>query len=284
MTQPNPQKPIDYLLIGHITADLQADGSSKLGGTASFSGLTAQALSHEVGLLTSFGDDADLKAIESLQICNAEPSQTTSFRNIYTPEGREQYCYNRASNLQAKQIPDAWKSPKVVHFGPVANEIDPDLFDAFPNSLLYATPQGMLRAFADDGKVFFRDLENKESILPKLDAVVLSLEDLQNDENLIAEYASLCKLLVITENKDGARVYFKGERRHFPAPHKNSVDETGAGDIFAASFFHRLSETNKPWEAARFAVELSANSVTRYYLESVPSQSEIEHAKIHSSI
>ena len=62
------------------------------------------------------------------------------------------------------------------------------------------------------------------------------------------------------------------------------VDETGAGDIFAASFFHRLSETENPWEAARFAVELSANSVTRYYLESVPSQSEIEHAKIHSSI
>lgn len=282
MTKLNPQKPIDYLLIGHITADLQADGSSKLGGTASYSGLTAQALGHEVGILSSFGDDADLSPIENLQISNAEPKQTTSFRNIYTPEGREQYCFKHASNLQAKQVPEAWKSPKVIHFGPVANEVDPDLFDAFPNSLRYATPQGMLRAFADDGKVFFRDLENKEVILPKLDAVVLSVEDLQNDESLIAEYASLCKLLVITENKDGARVYFKGERRHFSAPSKISVDETGAGDIFAASFFHRLSKTDNPWEATRFAVELSANSVTRYSLEGVPSQSEIEHAKIHS--
>ena len=284
MSKQNPLKPIDYLLIGHITADLQADGSSKLGGTASYSGLTAQALGHEVGILTSFGNDAVLSPIENFQICNAEPNQTTSFRNIYTPEGREQYCYQRATTLQAKQIPEAWKSPKIVHFGPVANEIDPDLFDAFPNSLRYATPQGMLRAFADDGKVFFRDLAKKESLLPKLDAVVLSLEDLQNDEDLIATYASLCKLLVITENKDGARVYFNGEQRHFSAPHKVSVDETGAGDIFAASFFHRLSETDNPWEAARFAVELSANSVTRYYLEGVPSQSEIEHAKIHSSI
>ena len=284
MTKLNPQKPIDYLLIGHITADLQADGSSKLGGTASYSGLTAQALGHEVGILTSFGDDADLSPIENLQIYNAEPNQTTSFSNIYTPKGREQYCYKRATNLQAKQIPEAWETPKVVHFGPVANEIDPDLLDAFPNSLRYATPQGLLRAIADDGKVFFRDLANKETILPKLDAVVLSLEDLQNDENLIAEYASLCKLLVITENKAGARVYFNAEQRHFSAPQKISVDETGAGDIFAASFFHRLSATENPWEAARFAVELSANSVSRYSLEGVPSQSEIEHAKIHSSI
>ncbi len=35
---------VDYLLIGHLTQDLQDDGSFRLGGTVSYAGLTAHAL------------------------------------------------------------------------------------------------------------------------------------------------------------------------------------------------------------------------------------------------
>ena len=272
-------KPIDYLLIGHITSDLQNDDSSKLGGTASFSGLTALSLGHNVGLISSFAEDTDISGLTAIQVFNAEPGQTTCFRNISTPTGRQQYCYKRGSILSARDVPALWRNASIVHLGPVAGEIDPDLFDAFPDSLLCCTPQGMLRHIAQDGKVSFQDLPNKEKLLSKASAVVLSVEDLQDDEKLIKEYSSLCKLLVVTENKDGARVYWKHEMRNFKAPVKASVDETGAGDIFAASFFHSLFATKDPWKAARFAVELSANSVTRYYLESIPSQNEIELAR-----
>ena len=273
-------KPIDYLLIGHVTSDLQSDGSGKLGGTASYSGLTAHKLGHKVGLVSSFGEDAATSVLAPIQVYNAKPGQTTCFRNIATPSGRQQYCYQRASILSAFDVPEAWQNASLVHLGPVAGEIDPDLFDAFPNSLLCCTPQGMLRHIADDGKVTFQDLPGREHLLPKAHAVVLSSEDLQGDERLIEEYASLCKLLVLTENKDGARVYWKQEVRKFNAPVKTSIDETGAGDIFAACFFHHFFMTRDAWQAARFAVELSANSVTRLYLESVPSPEEIIRAKV----
>ncbi|NLC13733.1 MAG: hypothetical protein GX768_06805 [Chloroflexi bacterium] len=272
-------EPIDYLLIGHVTSDLQNDGSGKLGGTASYSGLTANRLGHSVGLVSNFGNDADIAALSSLQVFNANSELTTCFRNIATPTGRQQYCYQRASTLRAEDIPATWRTAPIVHLGPVAGEIDPDLFFAFPGSLLCCTPQGMLRHIADDGKVSFQDLPNKEELLPKVDVVVLSFEDLQGDENLISEYANLCNLLVVTENNNGARVYWKQELRFFDAPIKESVDETGAGDIFAACFFHLFQETRDAWKAARFAVELSANSVTRHYLESVPTSEEILHAR-----
>lgn len=272
-------QPTDYLLIGHVTSDLQSDGSGKLGGTASYSGLTAQRLGHNVGLVSSFGDDIGLAAISTLQVFNAKEGKTTCFRNITTPTGRQQYCYQRGSVLSAKDVPAAWRTASIVHLGPVAGEIDPDLFDAFPDSLLCCTPQGMLRHIAEDGKVSFQDLPIKETLLPKANVVVLSSEDLQGDQHLIVEYANLCKLLVVTENKDGARVYWNKEMRIFNAPQKESVDETGAGDIFAACFFHHFFETRDAWKAARFAVELSANSVTRHYLESVPTAEEIKHAK-----
>lgn len=272
-------KPIDYLLLGHVTLDLQSDGSGKLGGTASYSGLTAHGLGHNVGLVTCYADDADISALSLIQVFNANARKTTWIRNITTPAGRQQFCYQRASTLSAKDVPTAWRTAPIVHFGPIAREIDPDLFDAFPGSLLCYSPQGMLRHIAEDGKVTFEDLHNKEFLLPKTDVVVLSSEDLQGDEHLIEEYASLCNLLVVTENKDGARVYWKKEMQIFNAPPKESVDETGAGDIFAACFFHHFFETRDAWQAARFAVELSANSITRQYLEGVPTAEEIKHAK-----
>jgi len=58
------------------------------------------------------------------------------------------------------------------------------------------------------------------------------------------------------------------------------VEDTGAGDIFAACFFHRLQETNDPWEAARFAVQLAACSVTRRHFASIPTQQEISNARM----
>lgn len=272
-------KPIDTLIIGHVTSDLLPDGSSKLGGTVSFSGLSSQRLGQKTGVLTSHASDLDLSVLESLALVSLPSESTTTFRNIPTDEGRVQYCYAQASLLTPEGLPDAWRKPKIVHLGPVVNEIDPDFFSIFPDSLLCLTPQGFHRQFAVDGQVSFRDWAEKESCLPKTDAVVLSIEDLAGDESLVREYSRLCDLLVVTENKNGARVYWKQEMRHFPAPTRELVEDTGAGDIFAACFFQRYSVTKNAWKAARFAVELAANSVTRRYLESIPSKEEIENAK-----
>jgi sugar/nucleoside kinase (ribokinase family) len=54
------------------------------------------------------------------------------------------------------------------------------------------------------------------------------------------------------------------------------VDSTGAGDIFAAALFARLYATRDPWEAARFATQLAARSVTRIGLNGIPTLKEIE--------
>ena len=157
-------KPIDTLIIGHVTSDLQSDGSYKLGGTVSFSGLSSQMLSQKTGVLTSHASDLDLSVLESLALVSLPSGHTTTFRNIPTDEGRVQYCYAQASLLTPEGLPDAWRKPKIVHLGPVANEIDPDFFSVFPDSLLCLTPQGFHRQFADDGRVSFE--MGKKSCLP----------------------------------------------------------------------------------------------------------------------
>ena len=58
-------------------------------------------------------------------------------------------------------------------------------------------------------------------------------------------------------------VYFGDEVRSVPAPRVTMVDPTGAGDIFATAFLTRLHQTGgDPWEAARFANNIAAQSVT----------------------
>ena len=50
--------------------------------------------------------------------------------------------------------------------------------------------------------------------------------------------------------------------------------------VFATAFFARLFTTRDPWEAARFATQLSAISVTRLGLGSVPTQDEINNCLV----
>ena len=271
---------VDYLLIGHVTQDLLANGEYRLGGTVTFSGLTAHALGHSVGIVTSCGLDCDLSTLDQLSVSRVASENSTTFRNISTPQGRVQYLYHPATLLDAYHVPPVWLKPAIVHLGPVAAEVDPKMVMAFTDSLICMTPQGWLRGVDAEGRVHSVEWPFDHELLKASHACVISMEDVKGEEEVIEEFAAMCKLLVVTENKLGARVFWNGDVHNFAAPTVDLVEDTGAGDIFAACFFHRLYTTKDPWEAARFAVKLSALSVTRNHLQSIPSRQEIEAAKV----
>ncbi len=280
MTQLITPEPINYLLIGHVTADLQADQSISLGGTASFSGLTAASLGHNVGLVTSCSSDLRLDPLAGIHKWVVPSEKSTVFRNEGLGRTRIQHLYSSATRITADHIPPTLLDCQLVHFGPIAAEIDPNIAELFPDALVCLTPQGWYRQADDEGLVRHVDWPEGLPLLARADAVVLSIEDLRGDEQKVEELAKICKLLVVTESRDGARVFSEGRVRYFSAPAVELVEDTGAGDIFAACFFHRLQTTQDPWEAARFAVQLSSCSVTRRRLESIPTQNEIDQAKI----
>ena len=88
-------EPIDYLVIGHITQDLTPQGPV-LGGTASYSALTAKALGLKVGIVTSNSPDLQLDELEGIQIAASYADHNTTFENINTPGGRIQFLHHRA--------------------------------------------------------------------------------------------------------------------------------------------------------------------------------------------
>jgi hypothetical protein len=274
-----PLEPIDYLIIGHITQDLTLQGP-RIGGTVAYSGLTARALGLRVGIITSWGEDLPLGPLGEIPISNLSAETSTTFENLITPAGRIQTIHSVASPLDLHLIPETWRSAPIVHLGPVAQEVEPGLVRYFPTSLIGLTPQGWLRAWNEDGVVYHSEWPEAPFLLSQAGAVALSIEDVGGDESRIEELASYCRVLAVTEAAEGARLYWNGDVRRFRPPVIKEVDSTGAGDIFAAAFFARLHSTRDPWEAARFATNLSSCSVTRSGLASIPTAEEIEESMV----
>ncbi|WP_082390102.1 PfkB family carbohydrate kinase [Ornatilinea apprima] len=271
--------PVDYVLLGHITQDITPKGMI-LGGTATYAGLTARALGLRVGVVTAISTSVDLSALHGLSISNLPTKVSTVFENVQTPSGRAQTLHSQAAIIHPQHVPPAWRTAPIIHFGPVAQEIDPQIFDLFPRSFIGLTPQGWLRAWQEDGAVFYQPHPQIQSIYRRSSCVIISIEDVQRDESAIEEIHGLTSVLVVTEANAGCRVYWNGDVRRFRAPVVNEVDATGAGDIFAAAFFFRMATTRDPWIAAEFATKIAARSVTRRLLNSPPTPQEVQESLI----
>ncbi|PID86705.1 MAG: hypothetical protein CSB13_03170 [Chloroflexi bacterium] len=252
---------IDYLAIGHITRDLTPDGD-KLGGAVSFSSRLAQALGCKTAVLTSKGPDFQWQhELPDIEIVSIAAEETTTFENVYTPDGRIQTIFGTAAPILAKHVPEAWQRASIVFLGPVDDEIDPQIVYLFSDSMICLAPQGWHRQWDENGRVSQKAWQDMAEILPLATAVVISMEDLPDEETL-DEYIDLCKLLVVTRGADGCTVYYDDEIRHLPTRKANEVDATGAGDIFATAYFVRLYQTDgNPWEAARFANSIATLSI-----------------------
>ncbi|PKN96478.1 MAG: ribokinase [Chloroflexi bacterium HGW-Chloroflexi-5] len=269
-------QPIDYLMIGHITQDLTPQGPA-LGGTASYASLTARSFGLRVGIVTSCRSDLNLDIFAGTTVLRKDAEQNSTFINTHTPTGRIQHIKGVAETITLADIPAVWRDAPIVHLGPIAHEISDEIAEAFPKAIIGVTPQGWLRVWDQDGLVSYKRWEDAESVLNHASVVIMSIEDVQGDEDMVSEFAGLVPVLVVTEAAGGCRVYWNGDLRNIRPPHVVEVDPVGAGDIFATSFFIRYQATRDPWESARFATLLAANSVTRKTLAGVPTKEEINH-------
>ena len=275
MPEHAPLEAVDYLLIGHLTVDLTSSGP-RLGGTAAYSALAARALGLRVGIVTSGAEDLPLAPLADFPIVRIPAEHSTTFENIHTPEGRRQILHHRAETLAYEHVPAAWRTASILHLAPLAQEIPAGMAAQTSASLTGLTPQGWLRAWDGQGRVHPCAWDTAEQVLPHVGAMVISREDVGGDEEQIEFFAHHVRVLAVTEGAAGSVLYWHGDRRRFRAPHVEEVDPVGAGDIYAAGFFIRLYTTRDPWEAARFATQFAAYSVTRAGLAGIPTEKEIQ--------
>lgn len=256
---------IDYLLLGHISADLTPDGGRVLGGTVSYAARVAQLFGLRVGVVTSACADEPLLAelLTCARVCSHVAAQTTTFENRYIGQDRQQTLFGHAQVLTAAHIPQGWLDAPLVHFAPVADELAPDVFACFAKARTLLTPQGLLRQWGADGRVRFKRWLD-ETVLRRVDVVVLSRQDVAEMPQLAAEYAAYTRTCIVTDGAQGGVCYNGGDVQPYAAFPVQEVDPTGAGDVFATAVLASLPRFGGRMSAAvRFAARLAAISVTR---------------------
>lgn len=272
--------PAPYLVLGHLAQDVQAD-ESRLGGTVAYAALTAHALGYAPHIVSAHTPDLDLTPLAKIPITRIESPVNTTFENIYNPgEGRTQFVRARAETLHHDHIPAECLTAPLVHLAPIAGELDPTILDGFEQSLIGLTPQGWLRTWDGDGRVRRAEWTEALKVIPRVNATVISIEDVEGDWALARLWGEKAEVLVVTEGARGCTVFARNKTPwHFSAPLQRGVDPTGAGDIFATAFFISLYETHNPWTSARFANEVAARSVTRIGLAGAPTLDEVAQCR-----
>jgi 1D-myo-inositol 3-kinase len=277
----------DFVAIGHVTKDLLVGGGFAIGGTATYASITARNLGCKTGVITSIGADLDLDgSLRGIQVIKRTAAVTTTFQNIYDNGSRRQYVKGLAQPLVAGDVPVVWRNAPIVLLGPLVREVGVDMARLFSasESLLGITAQGWMRQWNGDGLVTARFWEEAEEILPLVDVLVFSFEDVARDIRVIEKYASLAKIMVVTHGDRGAVVYCDRGMCWSPAFEAKQVDPTGAGDVFAAAYLISLSETRDPFVAARFANCVASFSIEGQATSAIPTRAQVEDRLEHGRL
>lgn len=272
----------EFLVIGAVTADRTPQGL-RMGGTAAYSALTAARLGLRVALVTHPRLDLPLAPLlEGIQVQWVNPPATIVFENRVTPQGRIQFVQGEASPLTWEDVPLSWRAVPLVHLGPVAAEVAPALAGVFPRALLGVSPQGWMRQWDQAGRVAPRIWEDALLVLPRVDVLILSEEDVARREDM-DWYADMVPIMVVTLGSQGAKVHYRGAWHRVPPFPAVERDATGAGDVFAAAYLIHYREHGEPVAAARYANCVASFSVEEEGVGGLPSREQVE-ARLRSVV
>ena len=265
----------DFVVVGHVVRDLMPAGS-RLGGTATFAAAQAQRLGLDCGIVTRIDPDTSIAdTLPGVAMAGRPADVTTSFENCYEGSHRRQRVPMQAPVIEAEDVPPDWREASIILIGSVCGEIQGVDAGLFPDSLTAVAAQGWLRRLDSDGIV------QKQSWIGApfwsgCRTLFVSDEDLENAEDQLAGWTDDLPIVVLTKERRGARVHEDGRWREIEAFPAREADPTGAGDVFAAAFLVRYSETNDTAESARFASAAAACSVEGRGIEEVADRAQIE--------
>jgi len=264
----------DFFVIGHISLDENVDlqkTEKSVGGAIVYSSSVYSSLGYKVAVLTKL-KPSDKKNILQLNVPEKDvffiPSRkTTSIRNVYLDETHEKRNSTALSMADAFVIDDIPKdiNARIIHFASlIYGEYQKDLIKLLSDKARIAVDvQGFLRNAGDDGKLFYKNWEEKEVYFPYIDYLktdAAEAEFLTGESNLrkAAEilYHWGANEVMITHHKE-VLVYNGSEFYSYPLKPENLSGRTGRGDTCFASYLSQRLNKNID-ESLLFAVALTS--------------------------
>ena len=149
--------------------------------------------------------------MDGIKTFYSESSETTIFDNQYDEQGhRQQFILGAAKELKGADVPVEWRTSNIVYLCPIANEVSTELVHCFSkDTLIGATPQGWLRRWDASGRVEAKRWATAEEILPYIDVLILSDEDIRAYPDELETYIRLAPVVVLTRGAERSNVVSK---------------------------------------------------------------------------
>lgn len=274
----------DYLAIGHLTIDLDPQGRQRLGGTVLYSALLAARSGLHTAILTRGNfhkaDESvqrDLQVLaESVEIIMQDSDEPTSFTNINVAGRRQQTLHSWAGPIETNALPPHWRSPGVLHLAPVAQEVNVREIGRLSPEYIGLTPQGLMRLWPSEssGRVRLTHLRLPREVVGRVDAMVLNAEEHTLAREPI-ETIQQRGIVAITRGSQGSEIIDRGRAFSISAPKVRQVDDTGAGDVYAAALFCARARGDATPIAGNQAAAASSLLVQRGGIDGIPTGDEI---------
>jgi sugar/nucleoside kinase (ribokinase family) len=250
----------DYTTVGHVTADVTADGSRRPGGGAFYSALQAARLGLRARIVTR-GVGAEIEQLlapyrEELQLEVAEAPRTTTLATSIAGRTRSQRMLAWAGEIGEGVAVDT----KILHLAPVARET-PARWRGRAR-FVGLTPQGLVRTWSQLGGPIVPAPLALALLPERCDAVVISSDERESCAALLAgfergedERHGDGPVIAVTDAAAPTELFLADgvSARVRVRPVGNPCDDLGAGDVFATAFFVALAEGSSPLQAASFA-------------------------------
>jgi sugar/nucleoside kinase (ribokinase family) len=268
----------EFVAIGHVTLDRFGD-ATRPGGAALYAAVTAHRLGLTAALLTSHGDDFPLDVIPpQIEVVTVPAPRTTTFEHRTDGARRSLRAREVASAIAPGDVPEDWAETRVVLLAPVLDEVSPLIATTFTGGAVAAAAQGYLRGRGPGGDILPGVWASPKGLLGRIQALFLSREDVVGDAGSVLDWFQQVPVGALTAGREGGQLFVNGESYVVRARPAREVDETGAGDVFAATFIIHYERHGDPWQAAAAAACAGALSVEGEGWSAVPERGALEAA------
>ncbi len=266
----------DYTTVGHVTADVTADGSRRPGGSAFYSALQAARLGQRARILTRGVPHEIEELIEpyrgELELEVFAAPQTTTLRTAGSGSARSQRVLGWAGAFDE----DLHIDTSILHLAPIARET-PGRWRGSAD-FVGLTPQGLLRRWFGQSGEIVPAAPEEQRIPPSCHAVVLSEHERASCGELISRATSAGAIVAVTAGPSATKLLLPGNREVVVGVPRveRPVDDVGAGDVFAAAFFVALAQARAPRGAAEFANAAAAVRIQHMGAQAIGDREAIE--------
>lgn len=249
----------DYVAVGHVTADIMADGSRQAGGTALYGALQAARLGLRALILTRGAPEEVEQLLEpyldELELRVQPAARTTTLQTSGVDGQRRQRVLGWAGPMRDEPLPQA----TVVHLAPVAAELSGPVRAG--SAFVGLTPQGLARAWPGPAREIATvspSLE-QQAMARQCRAMVLSVHEREACSGMIAATLAAGGVVAVTAAHEPTEIMAGELVERAPVEEvEQPVDDLGAGDVYASVFFIELAGGAQPAAAAQVAAGAAA--------------------------